>query len=127
MSEERNVVRYAPPASAERSPRVGYVYLLLGLQLLWSWPAAFAWMAVTCEYALVQNLAANLACATVVVAPSLAAVALAAFVVRRDPRPNPREYVALLIPGALALVIVVGTYYSTVSEWLHPGPFPPCP
>jgi hypothetical protein len=84
-------------------------------------------MVVTCNYALVENLAANLACAVVAVAPSLVAVALSASVVRRHPRPNARDVMPALAAMLLGLAIVVWAFVGTVSEWMHPSPTPPCP
>jgi len=120
---ERTVVDYARPSPSPRRRAGAMSAALVLVQCLWFWPTSFGLWVLQCNSGLIHSTAANVAGAAFVVAPSIAAVALGANVVRRGHGAQGQRGFALIgIVGGLLWITYVSA--AVTRELLDPSPYP---
>lgn len=125
MDEEGKVVDYSPsPPAVSKSAAASVALALLGVQVLWLYPAVFGLWVLLCNNGLILNPAANFAGASVTVAPSLVGFALAIRVLlrRRDVEKGDVALALCATIGALGFIVFV--FVATAYDLLYPGPYP---
>ena len=120
---ERTVIEYRRPNPRPPWQAGSTSVVLVLVQFLWAWPAAFGAWVLLCNAGLIHSAAANIGGAALVVAPSVAAVAFGANVVwRRQAADRQRGYALIGIIGGLLWIAYVCA--ATTRELLHPSPNP---